>query len=643
MFGFDWLGQPVSRLLTQMLLHFIWQGFFLAAALWTVVEFCGIRRATYRYACSLTALVAMTLLPLMTLAQLASSRVNAASAWSVVSESASAPPTAAVPSLTAYLEASEPYFLAAWLVGVALFGGRLMTGAVGIAWLRRGRLPLSPELIPIVERLGRRLQITATSVVFLSWQVTDAMAVGLIRPLVLIPAAWAVELPVEMLEAVIAHELAHLARRDLWVNLLQRLVETVLFYHPAVWWLSRRMRIERELCADELAVAATGKRLEYTQALEHIAAEREADIRPALAAFLRGETDMRLLERVRNVLDQPAAERSRLWPVGLAALALPLGLWLSTPYSSLATANDDDDKKPAIKRQRDERDEIKRAMTAIRDSERKDTEKLDELKNKIAAELKRSEEREGKKPVRAEEVEERIIVRREGQRPEERIEKRIVLVDGKPIFEVELDRKEEKKESSDRRFDELASMVKQLAQRLERLQDQVSELREQRGGDKPSTPRKQQLNNTERNSDIERALIARKQELERAAQQIEAAQRKLEQQKSELADQFGRRDKEALERAVRQKVEEAGEQKRRAELQAREGQEKAELKAREAREKAQAIEREKRERASDELNRAQKLTERAVREKHIEEKKQLEEKLRNLKEKKDKDGEGGES
>jgi colicin import membrane protein len=186
-------------------------------------------------------------------------------------------------------------------------------------------------------------------------------------------------------------------------------------------------------------------------------------------------------------------------------------------------------------------------------------------------------------------------------------------------------------------------MVKQLAQRLERLQDQVSELREQRGGDKPSTPRKQQLNNTERNSDIERALIARKQELERAAQQIEAAQRKLEQQKSELADQFGRRDKEALERAVRQKVEEAGEQKRRAELQAREGQEKAELKAREAREKAQAIEREKRERASDELNRAQKLTDRAVREKYIEEKKQLEEKLRNLKEKKDKDGEGGES
>ena len=118
------------------------------------------------------------------------------------------------------------------------------------------------------------------------------MAVGLVRPLVLIPAAWATEMPLPMLEAVIAHELAHLARRDLWANLLQRIAETLLFYHPAVWWLSRRLRIERELCADELAVGITGDRLNYARALEHIASQRQADIRPALAAFLRGETDM---------------------------------------------------------------------------------------------------------------------------------------------------------------------------------------------------------------------------------------------------------------------------------------------------------------------------------------------------------------
>src|SRR4029078_4981753 len=126
------------------------------------------------------------------------------------------------------------------------------------------------------------------------------------------------------------------------VNLLQRIVETVLFYHPAVWWLSRRLRIERELCADDLAVQATGKRLEYAQALEQIAGERLADIRPALAAFLRGENGVRLLQRVRNVLKQSPEERSRLWPAGLAALALPLGLWAAAAWNSAAVADDED-------------------------------------------------------------------------------------------------------------------------------------------------------------------------------------------------------------------------------------------------------------------------------------------------------------
>ena len=98
------------------------------------------------------------------------------------------------------------------------------------------------------------------------------------------------EMPPQLLEAVIAHELAHLRRCDLWVNLLQRLVESVLFYHPAVWWLSSRLRRERELCCDALAVAATGERLAYAEALQ-LTAELTArlasvDGRPALAAGL---------------------------------------------------------------------------------------------------------------------------------------------------------------------------------------------------------------------------------------------------------------------------------------------------------------------------------------------------------------------
>ena len=67
------------------------------------------------------------------------------------------------------------------------------------------------------------------------------MVVGILRPMVLLPAAWIAEMPPEILEAVIAHELAHIRRRDLWATFFQRLVETLLFYHPAVWWISRRV------------------------------------------------------------------------------------------------------------------------------------------------------------------------------------------------------------------------------------------------------------------------------------------------------------------------------------------------------------------------------------------------------------------
>ncbi len=91
--------------------------------------------------------------------------------------------------------------------------------------------------------------------------------IGWIRPIVLLPVAALTGLSEAQLRAVIAHELAHIRRHDFFVNLLQILVETLLFYHPAIWWLNRRIRAERELCCDEIAVSLTGDRLEYARAL----------------------------------------------------------------------------------------------------------------------------------------------------------------------------------------------------------------------------------------------------------------------------------------------------------------------------------------------------------------------------------------
>ena len=368
------LAHPVARQLTLALLHFVWQGLAIAVVLVLVVELLGIRRPQARYACSLAALALMLICPMATFWWLGSGESEAGGQVSNPSVSfmqisltggLESSPKEVLTTNLAWLEAAQPYLLGAWLLGVAVFAGRLSAGAIGVLRLRQKLIPLPLDLAANVERLGRRLGIDALPVVFLSRRVSEAMAVGVLRPLVLIPAAWATEMPLEMLEAVIAHELAHLRRRDLWVNLLQRIAEAVLFYHPAVWWLSRRLRQERELCADALAVAATGRRLEYAEALEQVARLRQADVGPALAAFMRGGKNMRLLERVRNVLgcnvlgQGAAGDRSRLWPAGLVILALPLALWALSLGLNAAVADDerDDDDRPRAAREVEDDDD----------------------------------------------------------------------------------------------------------------------------------------------------------------------------------------------------------------------------------------------------------------------------------------------
>jgi len=142
---------------------------------------------------------------------------------------------------------------------------------------------------------------------------------------------------------VIAHELAHIRRFDLWFNLFQRFVETLLFYHPAVWWLSRRVRLAREMCCDELAAKATGERVVYVTALELVARKRLEPTKSLLEVAL-GITRMTLLDRVRNVLGLAARhEQGRWWPAAVLTLLVPPAIWLA----SMAAVTSAQEKKPA--------------------------------------------------------------------------------------------------------------------------------------------------------------------------------------------------------------------------------------------------------------------------------------------------------
>ena len=173
----------------------------------------------------------------------------------------------------------------AWACGVALLGLRFAGNLLLLEWHGQGYDP-APHLLTLCREVQQRLGIhRAVRYLECGWLSAPA-GFGALRPAILLPVVALTGLSEEQLRAVIAHELAHIRRWDFAVNLFQVAVEALLFYHPAVWWLNARIRAEREICCDEIAVSACGNPLAYARALTLLAEWRNA---PAMAmAINRG-------------------------------------------------------------------------------------------------------------------------------------------------------------------------------------------------------------------------------------------------------------------------------------------------------------------------------------------------------------------
>ncbi|MHC4400296.1 MAG: M56 family metallopeptidase [Planctomycetota bacterium] len=235
--------------------------------------------------------------------------------------------------------------VAAWCVGFAIFALRPL-----LSWYTSRRLrtadgtPAPDRVRHMLDRMTERLRLRGGIHVLQSTLVKVPAVVGSLRPVILLPISIISGLSNSQLEAILAHELAHVRRHDFVVNLVQTLVETVFFYHPAVWWLSRRIRVERENCCDDMAIAATGNRREYGRALLALAELGDQQIALAL-----GAKDSSLVARIRRLVRQ---ERSpgivsggSLVAVGLLlAAAITAGVWAATPDDEDA----DEASQPAV-------------------------------------------------------------------------------------------------------------------------------------------------------------------------------------------------------------------------------------------------------------------------------------------------------
>jgi len=293
------------------LLHFLWQG--TAVGLLTWVALRVIARPQWRYVATAAAMTAMALAPIFTFLVLWRERL-------VLNIPLPAP--SGNGSSGAALEPGFDWLLwltRAWLAGAIVLSLRSAGGwylarrrchqGRGELWGLRGGVPVYECAVIDVPQVF-----------------------GWLRPIILLPFSAIAGLTPEQLEAVIEHELAHVRRHDYLVNLLQTVVESLLFYHPAVWWVSREMRRERELCCDEAAVARCGDKLVYSKALLLL---EESRVDFAMAATGSG-----LQERIGRLLgmEERKTGLAPLLLVGGALVICGATIWAQQPAPAAPVA-----------------------------------------------------------------------------------------------------------------------------------------------------------------------------------------------------------------------------------------------------------------------------------------------------------------
>jgi len=347
-----WLSPEVMRLIGLALLHFLWQGLALAALAYVAISIA--RTAASRYSIGVAGLALMLAMPPVSFLALrnspgppAASQTPIASAIPVTHSASGAPaaklPIAPLPDVPT---SSLAWLVQVWFAGVLLCSLRTAGGLLWIERLRRKNCrTVSAAILSRCLALQQRLGLTQIIRYCECAHLQAPAVIGWFRPVVLLPLTALTGLSEAQLRAVIAHELTHIKRLDAFVNLFQIVAETLLFYHPAVWWLNHRIRAERENCCDDVALAVCGNPVEYARALTAMAEWR------ATPAFAMAANRHPLAARVSRLLGlTPEGRISN--SVGLAAslLCLSGALFAGNAFVGIArTANAAPPASPAVR------------------------------------------------------------------------------------------------------------------------------------------------------------------------------------------------------------------------------------------------------------------------------------------------------
>jgi uncharacterized protein (TIGR03435 family) len=322
-------SEPWVERFGMTLLHFLWQGLVIAI-LYAAARLIAARTSSpqTRYLLACAALGAMMAAPLVTWELMRRLDASPEAMYRIRSTPATASTTDIATtntlpdSIRATVSGVQPEPLLLWVVLVWFAGAMVLWVRLAGGWVVAARMRsmlvrrAPPEWQQSLQELGARIGLSRPVRLLVSALVQVPTVVGWLRPVVLVPVGALGGLPAEHMEALLLHELAHIRRHDYLMNILQSVAESLLFYHPAVWWLSGHIRTERELCCDDVAVSISGDALTYARALAQLESYRPAYLHAAIAA--NGGS---LRNRIARLLGQPRqVVRTGLGP-GVIAVA----------------------------------------------------------------------------------------------------------------------------------------------------------------------------------------------------------------------------------------------------------------------------------------------------------------------------------
>jgi GWxTD domain-containing protein len=329
----NWVHTPAAAALGWTLAHSLWEGALVALMLGAAL--LVLRSSNARYIASCAAMLALLIGFLLTFRiVLAEQRIlGALGQVHAIPIIPAALGDGLIVAANKRVHAADylPWLAPIWIAGVLFFHLRGLASWIAARRLRhRGVCVAAASWQSRLDHLAMRLRLSRPVTLLESCLAEVPVVIGYVRPVILVPVGLLAGLPAGQIESILLHELAHIRRHDYLVNLMQILVESLLFYHPAVWWISGVMRAERENCCDDLVVATQGDALGYAAALTALERNR-GEAREAVLAVTGGS----LVKRVRRLLIQPEGPRAALTPVFSASaltvtVAAAMAAWQST-------------------------------------------------------------------------------------------------------------------------------------------------------------------------------------------------------------------------------------------------------------------------------------------------------------------------